>query len=348
MKKNKIVSGLLVVLLVMLSFSVVAFADEHVKPENVVALAQGVEGEFTILEDALIEAGLVDALTDPEAEFTVFAPTDAAFEKLLGDYGLTAEELLASGELLKNVLLYHVVSGTVMSSDLIDGPVETLLEENIIIDAGNFKVNDSNILVDDKLFDLEADNGVVHVIDQVLLPEEWFEQYDSIVEIAIADENFSILVEALTKAELVSVLEGGPFTVFAPTNDAFAALLEDLDLTKEELLELDNLADILLYHVVPVRAFASDLSDGQTLPTALDSASLTVSISNGTVNINESEVTAANIVASNGVIHVLDAVLIPEEEEEDMDDAWGDIGMLPYIFVGALGVSGLVVMKKRK
>jgi len=243
MKKNRLLSGFLVAVLLVFSFGGAAFAEEH--PATVVDIAVDTEGEFTILEAALVEAGLVETLQG-EGPFTVFAPTDEAFENLLAALEIEAADLLAHPQ-LEEVLLYHVVAGKVMSTDLESGEVETVLGEMITIDASLFTVNDSEILVDGGLFDLEAENGVVHVINEVLVPdvfeldyseEEEDEEAGNIVDIAQGNDDFSILVEALVAADLVSALEGeGPFTVFAPTNDAFAALLETLGVDKEGLLE---------------------------------------------------------------------------------------------------------------
>ena len=175
MKKNRLLSGLLVVVLMVFSFGGMAFADDHME-ETVVDIAVNTEGEFTILEAALAEAGLVETLQG-EGPFTVFAPTDAAFQDLLDALEIEAADLLAHPQ-LGDVLLYHVVSGKVMSSDLTDGEVETVLGEMITVDAANFMINDASIMVDAELFDLEAGNGVVHVIDTVLVPDVFELDYE--------------------------------------------------------------------------------------------------------------------------------------------------------------------------
>lgn len=138
----------------------------------------------------------------------------------------------------------------------------------------------------------------------------------TISEEAVANEDLSILVEALTEANLVDTLKGvGPFTVFAPTDDAFAALLTELGVTKEELLALPELADILKYHVVSGSAKAADLTNGQAL-TSLQGATITVAVANGKVSLTDgrgrtANVTTADVSASNGVIHVIDKVILP-------------------------------------
>ena len=147
-----------------------------------------------------------------------------------------------------------------------------------------------------------------------LVEEEEEEELPSIVDIAVGDENFSILVAALQAADLVEALSGdGPFTCFAPTNDAFAVLLEDLGIGAEDLLAHPQLDQVLLYHVVGAKVMSTDLVDGMEAPT-LQGENLTVDLSYGVV-INESNVTAADLEASNGVVHVIDTVLIPDAFE---------------------------------
>jgi len=157
---------------------------------------------------------------------------------------------------------------------------------------------------------------VIHVIDAALLPptEEAMEEKQSIVEIAVADERFTTLVAALTAAELVETLSGeGPFTVFAPTNDAFAALPEG---TVESLLLPENkqaLTDILLYHVVSGKVLAADVVTLTAAPTVLGK-DITITVKDGKVFLNDTvEVIITDIEASNGVIHVIDAVLLPPQ-----------------------------------
>ncbi|NDL67023.1 fasciclin domain-containing protein [Anaerotalea alkaliphila] len=294
---------------------------------DIVDIASG-NPDFSILVAALQQAELVSALQG-EGPFTVFAPTDAAFTSLLNELGITAEALLANGT-LSNVLLYHVVSGKVMSTDLSDGmSAPTLNGEEIYIDlTGGVKVNASKVV----LADLEATNGVIHVVDKVLVPSDFILDPEptataepapaeepaaaqepaakDIVEIALGDQNFSMLVSLLQKAGLVETLQGeGPFTVFAPTNAAFDKLLAALGITPEELMAQPDLAKVLLYHVVLGKVMSTDLSDGLVAATA-GGESIAVDLKDG-VKINQSNVTIVDIEASNGVIHVIDTVLVP-------------------------------------
>jgi uncharacterized surface protein with fasciclin (FAS1) repeats len=167
-------------------------------------------------------------------------------------------------------------------------------------------INQAQVIVADLL----ADNGVVHVIDAVLVPEDE-ELPETVVDIIVASEVHTLLESAVGAAGLVEALSGeGPFTVFAPTDDAFVALTEALDITAEELLALPNLGEILQYHVVAGEAFSTDLEDGQMI-TTLMGQEVAVSIDDAGVMINEAMVIIADLEAENGVVHVIDAVLVP-------------------------------------
>ncbi len=310
---------------------------------------------FSILVDAVVAAELVDALS-AEGPFTVFAPTNDAFGVALDGLGLTAEELLADTETLTSILTYHVVPGNVLAADVValieeseDGVamVETLNGASISISldgGGNVVINESAVVT---ATDLEADNGVIHVIDAVLLPPsdeeaaadmemteepaaeeaaETSEEMGSLVDVAMSDENFSTLVDAVVAAELAETLStDGPFTVFAPTNDAFATALDDLGLTAEELLaDTETLTSILTYHVVPGSILAADVvaliegsEDGTVSVETVNGASISIALNDeGNVVIDDvAVVTTTDLEASNGVIHVIDAVLLPPPAE---------------------------------
>lgn len=267
------------------------------------------DGRFTSLVAAVQAAELVDALKG-EGPFTVFAPTDDAFAALPEG---TLEELLKpeNKQALTDILLYHVVEGKVMAADVTGlTNAATLLGKDIAIkvDMGSVYINDAKVIITD----IETSNGVIHVIDAVLLPSD--EEAQTIVEIAVADERFSTLVAALTAAELVETLSGeGLFTVFAPTNDAFAALPAG---TVENLLLPENkqaLTDILLYHVVSGKVMAADVVSLTSATTVLGK-DLTITVRDGKVFLNDTvEIIITDIEASNGVIHVIDAVLLPPQ-----------------------------------
>lgn len=265
----------------------------------------------TLLEAAVGAAGLVDALSD-EGPFTVFAPTDDAIVALTETLEITADELLALPN-LGEILQYHVVAASAYAADLSDGQtIETLLGEDVTVSITTDGVFINNAQV--TVADVAADNGVVHVIDAVLLPPA--PPSNTVVDIIVNSEDHTLLEAAVGAAGLVDALSGdGPFTVFAPTDDAFTALTEALDVTVDELLAYPLLPAVLQYHVVGAEAYSADLSDGQEIETLLGE-DVTVSITADGVFINDAQVIVVDIAADNGVVHVIDAVLMPELEEE--------------------------------
>ncbi len=275
---------------------------ENQTPKDVTAIAIA-SPDHTILVEALTAADLVVTLQG-DGPFTVFAPTDDAFVAALDALGLSKEELFADKDLLTNILLHHVVSGTVLSTDLANGEVATLNPDgaDVTVDISN------GVMIDNAKVtaaDLVAGNGVVHVIDAVLVPS-----YDDVTEIAINSDVHTKLVEALTKADLVGTLQGeGPFTVFAPTDDAFVALLaSNPSWNSLDDIPAATLKSVLLNHVVSGKVLSTDLTNGDV--NTLSPGSVTVDLSDG-VKIDAANVTGADIEAGNGVVHVIDAVLVP-------------------------------------
>jgi transforming growth factor-beta-induced protein len=274
---------------------------------SIVDIATG-NNDFSILVEALTKADLVTALQG-DGPFTVFAPTNAAFEALFTALNVNGIEDL-SAEALKPILLYHVVGVEAKSSMLSTGYFETL--NTNAPDAKNVsllvEVN-SGVMLNGSTkvtaADIDASNGVVHVIDKVLLPP-------SIVDLAVSNANFSILVQAVLKAELAEALSAvGPYTVFAPTNQAFEELFAALNVTGIDDLSAEALTPILLYHVVSGNVTSSMVSTGM-VPTLNEDASLDVMASSDGVMINETtKVVAVDVQGTNGVIHVIDKVLLP-------------------------------------
>lgn len=282
----------------------------------------GDTASLSTLVEALTKAGLVDEL-QAEGPFTVFAPSNDAFADLLEAQGVAdLDELITElgAETVTDILLYHVVSGERRAASLEDGDELTTLQEEVItvgVSGSTVTLNGTATVTTPNV---EASNGVVHIIDEVLLPPSLTPEEPDIVELAQDTPELSVLVEALVAADLVETLQGeGPFTVFAPTNDAFAALLEaqgfaDLDALIAEL-GVEALADILAYHVASGEVLEDDLSDGQTIPT-VQGEDIVVDITEGVVTLNGiSEVTNPNIQASNGVVHLIDTVLLPPASE---------------------------------
>lgn len=301
------------------------------------------------------DPAFIETVSAPDAGVTVFAPTDAAFTALLEELGLTAEELLGNTDLLNDVLAYHVVPANLTSSyftsifesSTMSEPFATgtLLADALLTygppmdDMSLMTVNESNVVQE-----VGASNGNILVIDAVLVPEMGEEEEtmeedtsedmsedmseDEMASNTIADvvvnsasgetPEFTVLLAAVQSANpaiLEALTNGGPYTVFAPTDAAFTALLEELGLTAEELLaQTDLLNNVLQYHVVPgiisaetvVAAAGEGAYVGTLIPVALD-----VQAGEG-VTVNGVNVIQTDISADNGIIHVIDGVLVPQ------------------------------------
>ncbi|MCB9932190.1 MAG: fasciclin domain-containing protein [Planctomycetes bacterium] len=258
-------------------------------------------GQFKTLVAAVKAAGLVETLKG-EGPFTVFAPNDAAFEKLPKG---TLELLLKpeNKEKLTNILTYHVVAGKVMAKDAATlTEAQTVFGQKLSIDATDgVKIDGAKVIS----ADIECTNGVIHVIDSVILPKD-------IVGVAAGNDDFSTLVAAVKAAELVETLQGdGPFTVFAPNNAAFAKLPEG---TVEELLKPENrekLTAILTYHVVAGKVMSADVVK-LTEAATVQGQKVKIEVKDGTVHVDGAKVIATDIKCSNGVIHVIDSVILPK------------------------------------
>jgi uncharacterized surface protein with fasciclin (FAS1) repeats len=286
--------------------------DDHPPPTpDIVGTAQA-DPRFSILVEAVTAADLGAALSQP-GPITVFAPTNDAFAALLTELGLTKAQLLADKPLLQAVLRYHVLGSQVLRAQVQAGrPITPLAGGIFKIDA----VGSDLVITDGRnrtaritATDLRASNGVIHVIDKVILPAN-----KTIVETALALPQFSILVEAVTAANLVDALSApGPYTVFAPTNDAFAALLAELGVSKEALLaNTALLTKVLTYHVLPARVLKAEVPVGTAI-TTLQGETFTVNASLAITDRRNrtSNITATDVLASNGVIHVIDKVILP-------------------------------------
>ncbi|KAL4217892.1 hypothetical protein ACF0H5_020671 [Mactra antiquata] len=270
---------------------------------NIVELATQL-GAKTLVK-LVTDAGLADTLATG-GPFTVFGPTDEAFNKLPREI---LERLMRDKTLLADVLKYHVISGKVYSSQLSNElTAPSLLTDNgeavkIRINIYGQKVTaDGSPVV---LVDQNATNGVIHVVNRVMFP---IPLRNIPTEITQEQRRFSTLLTAVTKANLVKTLEGGPFTLFAPTNEAFAkvpaATLQKL------LANVTALTDVLTYHVVSGTVFSAGLSDGE-MPKTVEGKTVTVKIGSNGVMINDARVEEADLAVTNGVIHVIDTVLLP-------------------------------------
>lgn len=283
--------------------------DDH--PPTTLDVARN-DANFSILVEAVQAAGLADTLAGP-GPLTVFAPTNTAFAALLTELGVTKEALLGNRTLLTAVLTYHVLPAKVERAQVPAGlPVTT-------VQGGIFKVESSGgalVITDGRnrtsritATDIAASNGVVHVVDRVLLPAD-----KNIVQTALALPQFSLLAEAVVAADLAGALSGtGPYTVFAPTDDAFAALLAELGTTKAALFaNKPLLTSVLTYHVLPSRVLKAQVPVNTAI-TTLQGQTLTVDASLAITDQRgrKAAITATDVFASNGVIHVIDKVILP-------------------------------------
>lgn len=275
-------------------------------PTNTVVDIISNSPDHNTLEAAIVAAGLVETLSGDA--FTVFAPTDAAFEALPAG---TVDALLAdpTGQLTQ-ILLYHTVAGQALSTDLADGQViETILgrDVTVTINADGVFINEAQVTV----VDLMADNGVVHVIDAVLLPPN-----PSIYDIVSESDVHNTLETLVDAAGLEDVLSGeGTLTLFAPTDDAFSVLSQDII---DALLAdpTGQLLDILQYHATGSVIMAGDLTDGTIGRSLNEFDYLITQDENGDFVINANggpgaKIVVTDIEATNGVVHVIDAIMVP-------------------------------------
>ena len=274
--------------------------------KNIVELAESVP-DLSILVQLVVAADLATTL-EGKGPFTVFAPPNAAFQKL---GNATLQHLLdpANKAELVKILTYHVLGANVQSKDLKDGEVVATVEgDNITVHLnkdGAF-INNAKVIA----ADIEATNGVVHEIDTVLLPPAP-KPTDNIVQLAESVPELSILVQLVAAGGLVGTLTGpGPFTVFAPLNSAFEALG---NATLQHLLDPANKAEldkILTYHVASGSVHSGDITDHEQIKT-VEGDSVTAYVVNGQVYINHAHVVKADVDATNGVVHIIDGVLLP-------------------------------------
>lgn len=295
----------LMLLFVMSAGFVFATGMVEVQPESemapTIAEIAAADGRFDTLVAALDAAGLVDTLSG-DGPFTVFAPTDDAFAALPEG---TVEALLADIPTLTDILLYHVVSGSVPASAVVNlTQAQTVQGSPVVISTSDgVMVNDASVTQ----ADVTASNGIIHVIDTVILPPA-----ADIVDLAVANGNFETLAAALTAAGLIETLQGdGPFTVFAPTDEAFAAL--PAGTVASLLADIPTLTDILLYHVVPGLVVSGDVV-GLSSATTVQGSDISIAV-DGMVMLNDNaNVIVTDVLATNGVIHVIDSVILPPGE----------------------------------
>lgn len=281
-------------------------------PGNLVEVAQS-RPEFSTLVEAVVAANLAGTLSGT-GPFTVFAPTNEAFAALLAELGVTKAQLLADTALLTTVLTYHVLPGRAPASAVAGqlGQPLTTVQGGVfkIESSGGLKITDGrNRVATITATDVDASNGVIHVVDRVLLPAN-----RTIVQTAQATPSLSLLVEAVVAAGLVETLSApGPFTVFAPTDTAFAALLAELGMTKEQVFaDKALLTSVLTYHVLPARVLKAQVPLNAPI-TTVQGGTFTIgsdlAITDG--RGRKAAITATDIFTSNGVVHLIDKVILP-------------------------------------
>ena len=278
---------------------------------NIVELAKATPN-LSILVEAVVAADLAATLSGA-GPFTVFAPTNDAFVALLGELGVTKDALLKDKPLLTAVLTYHVLGAKVEKANVPVGKAITTLQKGVFkVEApgGVLTITDgrnrtSKIIATD----VQASNGVVHIIDKVILPAN-----KNIVETAQGAPSFSLLVEAVIAANLQGTLSGaGPFTVFAPTNDAFAAALAELGVSKAALFaNVPLLTKILTYHVVGARVLKAEIPAGPIATVQGETFTISPTFILTDQRARLTNITATDLFTSNGVIHTVNRVILPK------------------------------------
>ncbi|HEK20777.1 MAG: beta-Ig-H3/fasciclin [Mucilaginibacter sp.] len=286
--------------------------DNMTSSNQSIAVLVSSNANLSLLKAAVVRAGLVETLSG-SGTFTVFAPDNDAFAAA----GLGSEDKINAVPVatLKNILLYHVSGQVYDSGSITTGTTEI----NTAFQAKAYVTRNSNgIFVNGavvKQADIRANNGVVHIINKVLMPPP-----GNLVTTAQANANLTFLVAAVVRASVgntnvAQVLSGnGPYTVFAPTNAAFQAA-GFASINAIQTADPNTLANILTYHVIAGRILSTDLTDG-AMPQTLNGGKVTISISGGAKvkgnkNSTAANITAADVIATNGVVHVIDQVLLP-------------------------------------
>jgi len=270
--------------------------------------------------------------------FTVFAPTNTAFTDALAALKITKAELLARDD-LADILKYHVLPVKVPSSALEASQTPTTVQGlKVMVTKTVSAVKFASATVTSA--DIACDNGIIHVIDKVVVPPTL-----NIVQTAVAaSPEFSVLVEAVTKANLVDTLSGtGKFTVFAPTNKAFTDALAALKITKKQLLARSDLADILKYHVLQGEVASSALKASQT-PATVQGQKVTVTKTGAVVKFASATVTSADLGCSNGVIHTINKVVLPPPNSGAGPETSSDAELkFPSVFLAMVVAAGLTM-----
>ena len=334
------------------SNGIIHVIDKVLSPDNTlddIPRTAHCTGVHNSLVSAIIQADLLETLQG-EGPFTVFAPTDQAF--IDANIDLADFDTPEGKETLSNILQYHVVSGSVASSTIENcATVQALNEQSLGFTVGStVMVNDANVVS----ADVATSNGVIHVIDKVLTPTSTPNNIPTTAGCTGVHNSF---VAAVIQAELLSTLEGeGPFTVFAPTDQAFTDA--GIDLTALNTPEgKEILTNILLHHVYAGSVASADITDGLTR-SMVNGDNITFTLVDGKVMIGESMVETADVATSNGVIHVVDKVIMPPEEttgatddtESSSDDESSNVVWIALVIILLIGggAGGVLFVRSRK
>ena len=320
-----------IALLAFLTFGLFACSDDDdggdvITPSNTIADFVAGNPDYSSLGAALEVTGL-DATLDGTANFTVFAPNNAAFNSFLSNNGFNSLDEVPE-DVLTEILLNHVQEGEIMSSALTTGYIESMATGMASDQPLSLYINtDDGVTINGVSSvttpDVEVDNGIIHAVDAVIgLPD--------VTTFATADPNFDILVQALTADESFTFVETlmmsedpAPFTVLAPTNTAFTNVLDELELAGLDDIPADLLSSILSYHVVAgSNVRAEDLTD-QMMVETLETGTFTITLGDNVTITDENgrtaTIVATNVQANNGVIHALDTVILPENEAIEIE-----------------------------
>lgn len=309
----KKIMKLLLAIMPLFIFAACSEDDTPPQQQKTIAALVSETTDLSLLKAAVVKTGLVETLSKADGTFTVFAPTNEAFKAA----GLDTEEKINGYpvEDLKKIVLYHVLGKEYMASAIPMGttelPTANDLKTYVTKSAAGVFVNGIKVTK----ADIDAKNGVVHLVGKVIMPPS-----KNIVELAQANNQLTYLVAAVVRAsegttnvaKLLS--DPGAYTVFAPTNDAFkAAGFATIDAIKAA--KPDDLASILTYHVIAKRVFSSDLTEGMK-PEMLNKGMVTITLAGGAKiqgksNKTPSNITVTDVMATNGVVHVIDGVLLP-------------------------------------
>jgi len=280
----------------------VLIAPEDTTVDNSVIGVLARDENFAMFGAAVAAGGLTDILST--SSITLFAPTDDAFEAYLEENDMEWEAFIGNESLISAILLNHTIEGVVPMADLESGPINSALNRAVFLSVGeSIYINGRARILEG---DIPAENGLIHTVDQLLRPAS-----RNLSEFITDQEDFTQLSAAVIRLGMIDELtSGGPYTLFAPNDEAFAAAYEALGVNGMNEIEDAVLANIINYHLVPGHIFSTDMEEGQSL-TSLQGEPMVVNPSQGTVANGSFQTGRINRLTTNGVVHVTNIVLLP-------------------------------------